>query len=260
VDLTFRVGVVGHRPNRLKHADMQILASRLNAVLDAIRSEVINCHTEHPLLFSDREPVLRGLSPLAEGIDRMFAEQALLLKYELTAVLPFHRSEFVNDFKPSSALEPDSVERFEKLLEQSSNVFELDGTRIDSDHAYATAGDVVLNQSDVLIVVWDGERKNLRGGTEETFDRAIERGVPVVWVDAHQPHHWRIVDKPIRKLEDQKPGERAFLTNSASIDQLKCRVRELIAIPVTNIDTGGNSIVTRSISFYGSDPSSPLID
>jgi hypothetical protein len=54
-----------------------------------------------------------------------------------------------------------------------------------------------------------------------------------VWVDAHQPHHWRIVDKPIRKLEDQKPGERASLTKSASIDQLRRRVRELIAIAVT---------------------------
>jgi len=63
------------------------------------------------------------------------------------------------------------------LLSQARTVFQLDGSRSNTADAYHAAGNVVLNQSDLLTVVWDGERKNRRGGTEETFDEAIERGV-----------------------------------------------------------------------------------
>lgn len=91
---------------------------------------------------------------------------------------------------------------FRRLLSKIRTVFELDGSRDDSSPAYHSAGTIVLNQSDLLIVVWDGERKNQRGGTEETYDDAIKRGVPVIWIDGHAPHHWRIVTQPIRKLEE----------------------------------------------------------
>ena len=43
---------------------------------------------------------MRVVSPLAEGTDRIFAEQALGLGFELCAVLPFPQAEFEKDFAP----------------------------------------------------------------------------------------------------------------------------------------------------------------
>lgn len=233
--LVFRIGVVGHRPNRLQEADLTVLSERLQHIVRAVRDEVLDQFELHRKLYDDRSPVIRALSPLAEGVDRLFAEQALTSDAELTVVLPFPQTEFEKDFSKSQALEPDSLNRFRQLLKRASAVFELDGSRHDSSKAYHVAGDVVLNQSDILIVVWDGERHNRRGGTEETFDDAVQRGVPVIWIDAHAPHHWRIVTQPIRRIEELRPGRRAALTKSHGLLQLRTEVRRLIELPSPDV-------------------------
>lgn len=231
VSLVFRIGIVGHRPNRLKHADQKLLAARLSELLAAIQQEVTDDYTAHRRLYSDAAPVIRAISPLAEGVDRLFAEQALATGCELCVILPFPQVEFEQDFHPPDAQEPDSLDRFRRLLSNARTVFALDGSRGDSSHAYHNAGTVVLNQSDLLVVVWDGERKNQRGGTEETFDDAVERGVPVIWIDAHAPHHWRLVTQPIRKLEGIAPGQRAALKKSQSPEELRSYVRQRLELP-----------------------------
>lgn len=192
--LAFRVGVVGHRPNRLADANLEQLASVLKSILSTVREQVLAFHEEQPELFGAKEPTCRALSPLAEGTDRMFAEQALTLGFELCCVMPFPQAEFEEDFAPGRALEPDSLTRFQRLISQAHTRFELDGTREDEGAAYGAGGHTILNQSDVLVVVWDGERLGKRGGTEETFDEARRRGVPVVWVDAHAQHHWQVLE------------------------------------------------------------------
>jgi hypothetical protein len=235
VSLVFRIGIVGHRPNRLKHADQNVLAERLNELISAARQEVIEYYAIQRTLYAETAPVIRALSPLAEGVDRVFAEQALMTGCELGVILPFVQAEFEQDFQPSDAMEPNSIDHFRSLLSQAQTVYELDGSREDASRAYHTAGTVVLNQSDLLIVVWDGERKNLRGGTEETFDDAIERGVPVVWIDAHAPHHWRIVTQPIRKLDGIVHGQRAALKKSQSLKELRHQVRKIIELPTASV-------------------------
>ena len=77
-DLAFRVGIVGHRPNRLpKDAEtLDALRRMLRAVLSAVKAAV-QCHAALPpgqTQFSTAAPVLRAVSPLAEGTDRMFAD------------------------------------------------------------------------------------------------------------------------------------------------------------------------------------------
>lgn len=228
--LVFRIGIVGHRPNRLTAAHLPDLKSRLAEIIVAVKEEVAAQYKTQRELYDGAAPVIRALSPLAEGVDRLFAECALAQDCELTVVTPFVRHEFENDFVVGRALEPDSIDRFRELISQASRVFELDGSRTDASTAYHVAGDVVLNQSDLLIVVWDGERKNLRGGTEETFDDAIDRGVPIVWIDAHAPHHWRTLTRPLRLLEEIRPGVRAALTKSHSTDQIRKHVRRLLQL------------------------------
>lgn len=231
VSLVFRVGVVGHRPNRLRHADLNALASKLRDLLSAVQGELNEYHKSRSSWYSETAPVVRAISPLAEGTDRIFAEQALANACDLEVVLPFPQQEFERDFQLPDALEHDSLGQFRGLLSNASTVFEMDGTRADSSLAYHAAGQVVLNQSDILVVVWDGERKNLRGGTEETFDEAVERGVPIVWIDAYAPHHWRLVTQPLHSLEGLNQHLRAAITKSHTVADLRRKVRQLIELP-----------------------------
>ena len=237
VSLVFRIGIVGHRPNRLKHADHALLSKRLYELITTIQHEVSAHYTVHRTLYCDDPITIRAISPLAEGIDRMFAREAIATGCELAVVLPFPQAEFENDFQHESALEENSLDHFRGLLEKAATVFELDGCREDSPRAYHHAGTVVLNQSDLLIVVWDGERKNQRGGTEETFDDAVERGVPIIWIDAHAPHHWRIVTQPIRKLGGIAHGQRAALKKSQALEELRSHVKKTLEL-TANGDSG----------------------
>jgi len=185
---------VGHRPHRLKEANLEALRETLQQVLGIIQAELAAARVSPDGGETEASPRLRALSPLAEGTDRLFAEAALNQGAELCCVMPFPQAEFERDFQPDRALESDSLENFRRLLARATTRFELDGRRADEAAAYGAAGTVVLNQSDLLVVVWDGIRTDKRGGTEETFAAARARSVPVVWVDAHAPHAWQLVD------------------------------------------------------------------
>jgi hypothetical protein len=200
VRLTFRVGVVGHRPHRLRREDIPSLARRLGEVLSSVKKAVQDFSATHSDLYNKEAPCLRAISPLAEGTDRYFAREALKLGYQLCCPLPFHEEEFENDFKPPHSLEPDidSVADFNNILADARTmgdvrIFELDGRRSEAAEAYAAAGRVVLNQSDLLVVVWDGGGENKRGGTYETLKEAIGFAVPVLWIDPRSPHHAQLL-------------------------------------------------------------------
>src|SRR3989442_579631 len=153
--LAFRVGIVGHRPERLASADLPKLGSVLSGILGVVREDVLSFGQQQPYLFSPQPSMLRAISPLAEGVDRIFAEQALELGYDLCCPLPFPREEFEKDFLPDVAMEPDSLNRFRNLISRASTVFELDGDRQGHGREYGACGHVVVNQSDLLIIVWD---------------------------------------------------------------------------------------------------------
>lgn len=196
--LVFRVGVVGHRPDRLKAADLTELSARLGEILSRVRQEVDRFASTHGDMFTHEPPRLRILSPMAEGADRLAAERAIALGYELCCPIPFPLVELEQDFAPESALETSSLDRFRALLEGARTttgliVFEMDGDREQPSKAYAASGRVVLNQSDLLVVVWDGQRLGKEGGTEHVLDEAALSGIPMVVVDASHPHEYRVV-------------------------------------------------------------------
>ena len=74
--LAFRVDVVGHRPSRLEHADLDRLNGVRQTVLAAVKSEVETVKKDSRAYYDSTTPVLRAITPLAEGTDRFFAEQA----------------------------------------------------------------------------------------------------------------------------------------------------------------------------------------
>jgi hypothetical protein len=225
--LAFRVGVVGHKPNRLQHADQDILAHTLASLLSTIAEEVRRIGREHAALFAGQEPRLRAVSPLAEGADRLFARAALEAGFDLCCVLPFGQDEYEKDFTTSAALSG-----FRELLDRASTRFQLSGDRADEATAYGAGGRVVLNHSDIVVVVWDGECQGKRGGTKETFDAARRQGVPVIWLDARHPHAWQMVDALSSPLPVTTPGARLTpQTTERAQERLREQVREILVIP-----------------------------
>jgi len=230
--LAFRVGVVGHRPNRLQHADMAKLAEVLRSLLEAVQAAVLEVASKNSELFSPVTPVFTSISPLAEGIDRIFAEQALDLGWRLCCVTPFPQEEFERDFAPDKALETDSLARFHRILDCASarghlTRLQLDGKRNDESAAYANGGTVVFSLSDILIVVWDGERLGKRGGTEDTLNQAGIAGIPVVVVDAKAPHRWRLNIPGIHANSEWFP----YGTGLGDLEAVRQAVRDSLAFP-----------------------------
>lgn len=230
--IAFRVGIIGHRPNRLPAGEnsLDALRSTLRYVLEQVRAAVVDFASvdDAKTLYSGDQPVLRAVSSLAEGSDRIFAEEALDLGYRLLCPMPFHQNEFEADFAPKNALESRSLERFHEILERARargpdglTVFELDGDRHAEGAAYAAAGRVVLNQSDLLIAVWDGGGAAGGGGTAQTLREALQFHVPVLWIHSNAPHAWRILNG----IQDLQPAEldQVETANSAPLDPAATR-------------------------------------
>lgn len=236
--LAFRVGVVGHRPDRLGAADVGALARVINDVLAAVRDVVLEVgrSPESASLYATGEPLLTAVSPLAEGTDRIFAEQALACGYALCAPLPFSREEYAQDFAGAEAHEPDSIARFDEILRRAREgaglvTFELPGDRERAGAAYGQAGRVVLNQSDVLVVVWDGRPAKGGGGTVETFREARQFGLPVVWIDAAAPHEWQLALGDEAFEDAPEVGAKRPRADGASLDRLRTVVAAQLRLP-----------------------------
>ena len=197
----FRVGVVGHRLDRLPQdaEQLKILSQTLHMILGEVRTALAATDRESFASFYTNEaPILRAVSPLAEGSDRLFADAALSLGYELCCPMPFYQEEFEKDFTGKDSKEENSLAHFRGILDKAREgagltIFELDGDRAHAPEAYGAAGRVVLNQSDLLVAVWDGDKARGAGGTVDTLHEALRYHVPVICIDAVRPDQCRLL-------------------------------------------------------------------
>ena len=128
-----RVGITGHR--KLTADQIQSLQPRLSAVLKAIAQTAVDAARIALEAYSALPVLLRANSPLAEGADRLFAQAALDLGYELQCPLPFGREEYCKDFTDGTGNpNPASIGEFNAMLGRAKAVFELDGGRGDSPY------------------------------------------------------------------------------------------------------------------------------
>ena len=150
----FVLGVTGHRA--LGSAEGPVGAA-LHDCLEAYRRR-----------YADR---LVALSAIAVGADSLFAEAAISLGIRLSVVLPFEG--YAEDFA-------DGAERegFETLLAAADRTHTLSYTGR-SNEAYAAVGRWIVDHSDRLIAVWDGQPARGPGGTGDVVDYALERGHPL---------------------------------------------------------------------------------
>lgn len=175
-----KVGVTGHRPNRLVDIDDTALRQSIREALTAI----VNGTPGYQRTV---------ISPLAEGADRMVAWEALNAGYRLVCPLPFSREEYARDFTTV-----DSHAEYSALLSQADTVVELPGTRDTpdcTDAAYAAVGRHIVSRSDLLIAVWDGHRARGDGGTADVVAAALANRMPVIWIATQPPSRVRVITR-----------------------------------------------------------------
>jgi len=219
--LVLRIGVTGHRtePDDLSVKkrkrpipNIPAIRTSIHEVLDVILISFKAVAETNGDLF-DLTPTkysqpgggaLRIISALASGADQWVAEEAIKLGFELQSVLPFNRDEYLKDFTVQA-----DADLYLKLLGKASVVLELNGkvgfdktgNRKPDSQSYEAVGREVINQTDLLIAVWDGEDAHGRGGTGQVVREALQKGIPVVWIPWSSPEKWLLGLPPLRVNE-----------------------------------------------------------
>lgn len=151
-----RIGVTGHT---------NLSAETTTLVRDALRA-ALRRRGDRPIV---------GLTCLAPGADRIFAELVLEAGGRLEVVLP------AADYREATACGVE-VARFDDLVSRADKVrvmpFDVSGRP-----AFEAANQFMLDSCDAILAVWDGHRVTDRGGTGSVVHEATHRGIPVevVW-------------------------------------------------------------------------------
>lgn len=116
-----------------------------------------------------------GFCSLAEGADQIFAELLLVSEAELVAVIPCRNYE-------ETFTDEVTLQRYRRLLGKATRTIALDFASPGED-AYWAAGQKVVEESDDLIAVWDGEKAKGLGGTGDVvaYARKLNRNVKIIW-------------------------------------------------------------------------------
>ena len=88
----------------------------------------------------------------------------------------------------------------------------------DSSLRVALAAKLVIEQSDFIIAVWDGERTSLVGGTGHTVAAALETGAPVIWIDAAAPGRLLVLST-CWPFDAKTPGPERFLVHAERVGE-----------------------------------------
>jgi hypothetical protein len=146
----FTIGIVGHR------------------YIDAEPTEAFVRQACHDILAGARrrQQHLQALSALAAGADTIFAQTALSLHIPLHVIRPF--DEYAGDFSTEEALHT-----YDRLKAEAASERRLPFvTR--SVEAYYAAMREVVDRSDLLLAVWDGQEGKGKGGTSDAITRVRE--------------------------------------------------------------------------------------
>lgn len=198
----FAAGITGHRPPLMDPEAATRVRPRLEAALNMLAGAARAVHSANASFFAESAPVLRLVTPLAEGADQLAAEAALAAGFEIQAVLPLPRDDYVRDF---SGVEAQAS--FREVLASASQALELPPRTGARAAAYALAGRATLAHSDLLIAVWDGEAAKGRGGTGEVVAAALRRGMPVIHVPIGEERAARILWPGYELLIDPDEAE-----------------------------------------------------
>ncbi len=176
------VGITGHRWNKIPESEGARIAAQLSSVFTAIDLAV---QGSGQTARCDDAVAIRLVSSLAEGADQL-AIWSRPNSWTLDAILPFSRVRYLEDFAPAHATGGvDRRSEFEAALAQARSTIELPDTN-DAVRGYELAGEMLIQESNILVAVWDGKAAAGPGGTEAVVTRAISFQIPVVWIYSDQ--------------------------------------------------------------------------
>lgn len=160
-----KIGVSGHR----FLSEVEKISQGIDQALDQMNS-----------VYGDRP--FQVISPLAEGADCLAAQLILNRKgSELVVPLPLPEDDYLKDFHSS-----ESKSEFYKLIDLAVDVIRLPPAMSRAD-AYKNVGTYLVDHSDVMLVVWDGQTAQGMGGTGDVAFAAREKRLPLAWVRAGSP-------------------------------------------------------------------------
>lgn len=222
----FFIGITGHRVL----VDPELISK---AIDDCLTIEIegrikSRCNGKLPYRFI-------GISPLADGSDRLFAEQINGREnYSLSVVLPFEKNLYKCSFVDGKghAFSDSSLEEFDKLLSVDSDYLELFKLRHapteNKDRFYYHTGKFVVDNSDIVIAVWDGNPGKGFGGTADIVAYARRMNKPVIVID---PHDGQVKERynlesyaPPHLIEDEQISGKV----RATIVESKNRIKDLL--------------------------------
>ena len=156
IALPLVVAVTGHR---------DLVATEIPTIRQQVRSFFRELQARHG------ERSLRVMTALAEGADRLVAEEAVALGLELVVPVPMPRGDYAADFRDQS-----SAAEFERLASRAAEVFELPlapgvtaaalpGSADARARQYAQLGVFLCAHCHILLALWDGKPSSELGGT-----------------------------------------------------------------------------------------------
>ncbi len=152
------VAVTGHR---------DLVPAEIPRIRELVRDFLRDLRDSYP----DRG--IAVMSSLAEGADRLVAEEVIALGMALTVALPMPKHLYAQDFDTEA-----SLEEFERLCALAVDVFELPITPGNTaasiaeqggnrSRQYAQVGVFLCAHCHVLLALWDGKSSDQLGGTAQ---------------------------------------------------------------------------------------------
>lgn len=215
--LVYRVGITGARDLAADGATLAQIEAEVARALAAIETAVAAAALQPQARRVYRtaadgtvRPILRMVSPLAEGADRLAARLALADGWELECPLPFPPDEYIRDF-------PETASEFAGLLAQADGrVLALDGAAADPldsafarHNAYRAVGRTVVRHCDLVLALWNGKPGRGIGGTSEILGFAAESGPKAWWIDLREPTRHVLIDNNAELRWATRPGPEA---------------------------------------------------
>jgi hypothetical protein len=190
---TVRVGITGHRPNKLYGPIVETIEDQLSRVFKGIEEAASDLWKANAALYSTDTPQFRLLSNFAAGADQL-AVSACPAGWLIEAILPFPKDEYLKDFSESvSGDNRDGRKEFLESLQKASSVTQLPLRNSERrTQGYLDAGSYLLRQVDLLVSVWDGMAPE-PGGTGALVKEAHQGGIPVIWLSTVSNHVPRLI-------------------------------------------------------------------
>jgi hypothetical protein len=209
---------------------------------------------------SKTDKTVYGVSSAAAGGDLLFAESCIQLGLPIRILLPAPKEQFREDFDDATWT------RAESIMQRAMSV-EVIGSGETKEERYYECGAETVQQSQMLLALWDGKPSQGLGGTEEIFTYAKNQERPVVWIHSvtgeiqkfnqeKQPSSDPELDflnalpDPAGNPEIKTPFDLArdwFLKIDDNASHAAPQLRRLAAIPI--LCTAGAAICTAAFSF-----------